>query len=202
MFENHKLVPNEKRFIQRKTIDHYPLAFLDNIGSLQARQPFPPFHKASKDVNRKIARQMSGDDNVTTVQEADPNFAPEYPVQSLAAVVPTSVQMYSLISHLLSPNANENRSKHSEVTAAIAGAFAVTQAEKDKAKLARDRLQTGLTAETFFRLIEQTPTAPPLRIEQVFYYDMDSLKPEYHNGLYIYECSTDNILRTESMCII
>lgn len=186
MFETRKSVQRDPRVVMRKTVDHYSLGFLDKAGSLQARQPFIPFRQAFKDVNKRIARRVSGEDDVTTEQEADPTFQPAYPIQTLSAVVPTSVQMYSLVSHLLSPIASENRSKHGEVTAVLAGAFATTQTEKDKAKAARDRLQTGLPAETFFRLIEDGPKSQALRIEQVFFYEMGHLKPEHRNGLCVY----------------
>lgn len=194
MFETRKSIQRDPRVVMRKTVDHYSLGFLDKAGSLQARQPFVPFRQAFKDVNKRIARRVSGEDDVTPEQEADPTFRPAQPIQTLSAVVPTSVQMYSLVSHLLSPIASENRSKHGEVTAVLAGAFAATQTEKDKAKLARDRLQTGLPAETFFRLIEEGPQSQPLRVEQVFFYEMGHLKAEHRNGRCVYSYVAHTVL--------
>lgn len=127
-------------------INRYPYALIRNSGSVQTRRPLPLFQPLLEDINRDI----------------------EKPDLTRRALYSSSVQLYNLSIHWISPRANEHPSPHGLITASFLGRFARTEPEKKAAEKAARKLGNVLPYQNYNQKMLSRHNKPDLRIEQVF----------------------------------
>ena len=187
---------NQDVYISNEEVTKYPMAFLRNIGQLQARQPLPLLVPALRAVNDAIALQENANDNddddddndddeeEERVLDDDGNLVPaQRPV--LSAVFGVSVQMYNRMLHFVAPHANEHEAICGHVTAACGGHWASTPADKARALRAHQKVSRTLPHQRLQSASLSGHASKDLRVEQVYVMDMDKVHPNHRNGGFV-----------------
>jgi hypothetical protein len=169
-------------FKTNPSVAKYPQAFLHNIGQIQARRPLPLLTPSLYKINNVIAtREEVAEENPGRVLNDDLDLvAPPSPPHH--ALVATSVQVYNRLLHHIAPRANEHAATLGQVTAAMAGKSARSDADRRKAEQAASKIRTYLPHTLLRHTAESLHASKDLRIEQVYVLRMSMVEERHQNG--------------------
>ena len=182
---------NPEVYISNEEVTKYPMAFLRNIGQLQARQPLPLLVPALRNVNDAIALRENANDNDDDDDEEEERVLDDdgnlIPAQrpALPAVFGVSVQMYNRMLHFVAPRANEHEAICGHVTAACGGHWATTPADKGRATRAQQKVSRTLPHQRLQSASLSGHASKDLRVEQVYVMDMDKVHLDHRNGGFV-----------------
>lgn len=196
---------NREVYLANEEVTKYPLAFLRNIGQLQARQPLPLLVPALREANDVVAlRENANDDNDSEDnEEAEPGVLDDdgnvVPAQrpALPAVFGVGVQMYNRMLHYVAPRANEHEAICGHVTAAYGGHWASSPADKARAARAQQKVSRTLPHERLQAASYSGHASKDLRVEQVYVMDLDKVHPDHRNG----GCDPDRLSPSSALLI-
>jgi hypothetical protein len=160
------------------------MAFLRNVGQIQARQPLPLLAQPLQTVNNTIAqREQASDDDEATPHEFDENGDMIEPTRPpMHAIFGVSIQMYNRMLHFVAPRANEHEAVCGHLTAAKGGFYANTPTDKERARKAENKIQFHLPHERLQQAALSGHASKDLRLEQVYVVDLDKVHPDHRNG--------------------
>ena len=121
------------------------------------------------------AEQEEGEDAPMNVDEEDRDVEEEW-LPRLQVVKPIACQLYNYMTHRVAERAGMHDSQHGTVTAAISGAFANNQKDRNTASRKQRYCKLMLPYERFHQKID-VPNCPRCcRVEMVFTIDIRGLK--------------------------
>jgi hypothetical protein len=182
---------NREVYLSNDEVTKYPLAFLRNIGQLQARQPLPLLVPTLQEVNEVIALRENANDDDSDEDEEEPRVMDEEgniiraQRPALPAVFGVSVQMYNRMLHYVAPRANEHAAICGHVTAACGGHWASSPTDKARATKAQEKVSRTLPHQRLSAAALSGHASKDLRVEQVYVMDLDKVHPDHRNGGFV-----------------
>ena len=162
-------------------VDAYPLGFLKMAGNVKASGVphcfYPLLTKINKSLrsNHEASVENSGEHN----PEA-PHMEPSY-----RALKPVSSQFYNYMAHRVASRAGRHDAQQGTVTAAIAGAHATTDKDKNTAKEKQRYCKKALPSERFHARINSVQDCPnDCRAELVYSVDVRALDEQSGSSVY------------------
>lgn len=168
-------------------VEAYPLAFLKTAGNIKATGVPHCFYPLLTSINKSVRRNhhvdaFSSNDDPRT--DATDDSAGGYDgssglLSTYQAVRPVSSQFYNYMSHRVASRAGRHDSQQGSVTAAISGAFALTQKDKNTAFEKQIYCQDALPSERFHGRISSIDDCPSsCRAELVYSIDVRALRDQ------------------------
>ncbi|KAH8978979.1 hypothetical protein EDB83DRAFT_2537418 [Lactarius deliciosus] len=165
-------------------VDVYPLGFLRTAGNVQASGIPACFYPAIAEINKSVRKDPHQTRNSDSESSQEDLYSP--PLAHPSPVKPVSSQFYNYISHRVATRAGKLDSQQGTVTAALAGAFAQTDKDKDTAQKKQAYCDRGLPSNRFSKRISNRRDCPTCcRAELVYSVDVQSLRSP--SGMFIFE---------------
>lgn len=176
------------RYAHSNSIDKYPVGHLPGIGCIQTRQPLPLLFTTVKRINSEVGvlDVIDDDDSDAGYANVDPegdgDLQRNQRGTNRCPLYGSHTQVYNLSNHFFAPRANRNRITHGQVTAAVSGFFASTQADKRKGEKASRKVKEYLPYQIFETQMDESRIPKAMRLETVYSLDWQDVKEEYQNG--------------------
>lgn len=176
------------------TFHFYPQAGLRTAGHVQANglitKCYPLVHTIDRDIQDPLdepdARGPNDNDNHEGIGNGNPTF-----VYSRQSVFGISSQGYNTVMHRTrGRKAQHHDAQVGLVTAALGGAWAVNNTSQSKTGR---RIEAGcarkMPHKAFADKIRNQPLSRDLRMENVYYIDVNALQLRFRNGGYVLHCN-------------
>jgi hypothetical protein len=169
-------VPDDDLFGDRPIKYHvYPQAGLVSIGNFQADGIMIPFGKVLDELNDKL---MDQDDNNS--RDENNSLGNRHDLKPITGI---SCQGYNQVIHRIrGHNTQHHEVQTGLVTSTLGGVWATSNASKRKAATLADRCSQALPHHSFAQKIQDNNVGRDLRLENVYYIDINALDEENRTG--------------------
>jgi hypothetical protein len=155
----------------------YPMAFLHNVGHIQANRVLTAFEDVLTRINQHCYMEMSHS-NPHDYPPEDGVYIVENPV-----VIGLSSQIYNEVTHRASHRAGAHDVQKGHITAALAGGWAkAASTAKNQAKTLAAQCSVMLPHQRFKEKVDDDSCPRDMRFEQVYHMDLKSLPASSRNG--------------------
>ncbi|KAG1769738.1 hypothetical protein EV702DRAFT_1049616 [Suillus placidus] len=173
--------------IRAPTVNVYPQAFLRKYGHIQCNTVLPHFAPFLSNIRNAISRSsMNGNavDDQIVDDDAD-DFDDLHTGPLPPALFASGSQFYNEISHRIRPSADLHDVQQGRITSALSGAYAHGHGQSTHRAVMRE-CRINLPHQRYDNKIKVNDVPRALRLENIYIFQLDSLKRHKRNGASIY----------------
>ncbi|KAG2029044.1 hypothetical protein BDR03DRAFT_1018980 [Suillus americanus] len=169
-------------------VNVYPQAFLRKYGHIQCNAVLPHFAPFMSKIRKAVSRDTIGRDEFDDhALDDDLDYLNNFPNGLMPPVLLASgCQFYNEISHRIRPSAALHDVQQGRITSALSGAYATTRNAQTAHKMVLRECSLLLPHQRYDNKIDVNDVPRALRLENIYIFQLDSLKLAKRNGLSIY----------------
>ncbi|KAG2365886.1 hypothetical protein BDR07DRAFT_1373987 [Suillus spraguei] len=161
-------------------VNVYPQAFLRKYGHVQCNTVLPHFAPFISKIRNAVSRDTASDDDLDYFNDFPNGLMP--PV-----LLASGCQFYNEISHRIRPSAALHDVQQGRITSALSGAYAATRNAQTAHKMVLRECGLLLPHQRYDNKIDVNDIPRALRLENIYIFQLDSMKSTKRNGSSIYK---------------